>query len=399
MDPNLAEFPPENVVHVSEEKRKLAESFKSLDYARKLFILPLLPIFQSKTPKIPFLEFPSIQLDSIPDIQNFDIFSNVMQHAQLGLKSQLHVPYCRNCYPNMTQCNHLPSWYDPDLALSMSPYVLNGITVFTKDSLLDSIDNGIHIFTANNVRIKVGNASAGKGQYVVQLPMQYNAEHHLLQFIDTIHDNDWQYGIVIEENIDIADTQRSVSFSALTFPTTAPAHKFYSIGTIVEYSDDTDSTNDNVIPHSYSGTTCVIFQDLVDLKSEYSIDDPLFGHVSIVDIQKLFSVGCQVADLYKLYVKGHLARINFDFVFCRGEYKIIDTSLRLGGNSTCEFLGASMIVNDDSIMAFVSTRTVYSKKSLMDYIEHWTDHEIIHINDDPWFCNLIAVHDNDSSIV
>lgn len=311
---------------------------------------------------------------------NKHIFSGVMVDQRNALKSQLHVP--------VDQSN-MPNWYNKLFAETIKPAVLEGYVVFDYLQLNEALINLLGKY--DNLRVKLGIGRGGTDQIVVDKSiLETNWYPWTLAEIK-------QGGIVVEENVE--NQAESFSFSSLDFP--CQSRPLVSVGVIVQ-RDLID--NQRV----YVGTTCVVFdQNTLDDNNhtphdDVTIDDPIFGKLTIRgnDVKTIAAAGIWVAEAYRDSFIAVLPRINLDFIQrttnATDEYKVIDPSLRIGGNSWSELWAIKRFKDQPNLTTAVhSVRIVYTKEDKEKYITAWENCEVLCETPEDsalWYSVLVCVH-------
>lgn len=270
------------------------------------------------------------------------LLSTVCDNRSATLKCQIHIPFMDNAIT--------PSFYSLDLAKDLLPFVTGGFVVFDEQSLQDCSDYMLSKFS--KVRVKNGCGCAGQEQQVITQGKKI--DQRILRDISCC-------GFVLEKNIE--GNNKIYSFSSFMLPD----KELISIGIITETENDMD---ENV----YKGTTCVIFDPDTPNLPDFNFTDPLFGNIALTseEIALVRNVGVKVAKIYRGHFrKDFLPRVNMDIMWDgeEGRYVFIDASLRVGGNTWCEFRGGQRI-KDGEEYAVQSIRMLETKEEYEKYEGH-----------------------------
>lgn len=278
--------------------------------------------------------------------------SSVYESPHLGLKTQLH--------PLFYEGAPCPSWFDKDLAAAMIPNTLEGYSVFDIDDMRNCIK--FMQWRYPQIRIKNGSGTNGKSQMI--LSRNNKISDDIIRNISTV-------GVVVEKNIVGNATPYSVSLLKFGGKT------YVSIGVIVHTLMPIPGES------IYNGTTCIIFQ----LGTDPSImalyyNDPIFGELQLQSdmIAVLIRFGVNVAEILdKRYPNAILPRVNFDVLFDKDDPVVVDSSLRVGGNTWSELRGIARLMEDPSkIYAQQSVRMIDTGRTWsydMDTAHHISEDE------------------------
>jgi hypothetical protein len=302
------------------------------------------------------------------------IFSDVLLDWRSALKIQLHIPF---------NDKTVPIWFNIALAQSVQHFVLDGISVFS----MYELESGINSLLSrhNTLRVKLGIGRGGTDQYIV-------SKENTNQVIKNIAQT-WtanlvkETGVVIEENIEY--TNPPLSYTSLDYP--CQSKPLSSLGVIIE-----NEYNEN--QKTYIGTSCIATGDVV--LEDVTINDPIHGKI-VIEAQMCSSVayvGEKVANAYRKNVVGILPRINLDFLITENnDYKAIDPSLRLGGNSWCELRAVQRFNNDLNLQKCVHlVRVVYTQEDRDLYLSQWENCKVLCESKDDsklWHSIVVCEHE------
>lgn len=275
------------------------------------------------------------------------ILSSILSDAHVTLKSQIHSLYFEDA-----TC---PSWYNKTLAHELAPHVLDGSTLFDSDTLMNCLR--FMKWKYPQIRIKNGCGCAGTDQIVIG-SLETPVPLRVLRNLDDC-------GVIVEKNL---IGGKSYSFTSFEIFNT----RFISVGLIME-SDSGSLPGEK----HYKGTTCIVMKEqdaLLDIPG-FEISDALFGKLTLVNTvaNKLVSFGKSVSDVYRSVLEKNnvLPRLNFDVMFDDGVADdgneggrpvLIDTSLRVGGNTWNEFRGAYRLLKYGMKMTVQSIRILDSQE-------------------------------------
>jgi hypothetical protein len=275
------------------------------------------------------------------------ILSTILDEPFSALKSQIHLSFCDD--PSL-----IPLWYNKNLATDLSPHVLPGFAVFDRKSLERCIK--AMLLAHSPVRVKKGAGCAGEDQVVL---WNITDVPHIPECIFLDMETG---GVVVEKNL--AD-KRTFSYTSFTLPT----GNFNSVGIIL--STETETEHGTRWSSLYSGTTCRIFPENHEPDVDLSFNDPVHGllYMSKEEMRKVLSVGKKITAIYRKHLPfSILPRVNLDLMYDDEDdrYVLVDTSLRVGGNSWCELKGAhTLLANDDLASTQKSIRMFYSNGAEM----------------------------------
>lgn len=284
-------------------------------------------------------EFNRALLDENVGKGNVFNISGILDEPRLGLKSQIHIPF---------DSGRVPEWYNENLARKLTPYALYGFSVFTTQSLTMCIKS---MRSEKEIRVKRGAGTAGEDQIILRHPF------HQEEIPEGICKDIRSCGVVVEKNV-VKSGKRTYSFTSFFLPQGA----FISIGLIL--SRENPVTGES----SYNGTTCLVTKEETahkNLKLDYK--DPVFGILSLSsdELAEIRKTGEQIASIYRKEIGNH-PRVNFDLLLeetkTGNRYVLVDTSLRLGGNSWCEVKGAQRLLQDANITVCMNSIRVFAKK-------------------------------------
>lgn len=298
------------------------------------------------------------------------VMSDVIENPRMAWKSQFHsTPYG----------DDHPDWYEPTFSEEVKPYVIDGVTVFSKHNFCFCLRQMLE--KHHCVRIKLGAGCGGQGQTKLCRDCDVG--------VDSIDQDEWNFdtGVVIEKEV---PHQFAYSFTQYKIDGFEP---FYSLGVILQGNTDTGM-------RPYLGTSCVVstktgFEELFRSGDTIKLpDDPMHGVINIPSAFELLHTGISVASLFEKHCIGYTPRINLDFLIVEGHHKLIDVSLRVGGNSLNELSGIYHVLNDDRLWSYQSVRFIYSRSLLNLYIENFPDSIVVYESEDPdfWYAFISLSH-------
>jgi len=244
--------------------------------------------------------------------------SGVLRDPKLGIKSQLHKPF---------DTVQAPTWFNFELAGALEGLVPDGYTTFSVKELHEAVVEVL--LKHDKVRIKLGTGSSGEGQCSVSSPEQ------VADAIAQLGDISWESGVVVEEDLG------KVTPVSVTLLQTSKG-TFTAVGTILEETSGTEN--------HYLGTTSVVAsgmpEDMLKLGVQtVTITDAKYGQITISLDANVLEMAQAVFDAYQLALIDQglavLPRLNIDLLVAEdGRVYFVDPSLRIGGNSGNEYIGA-----------------------------------------------------------